>query len=73
MDTEIIITSIDDVILYLNDIVEYVDSLLYYWNGHEVYDMTEIMYSLLSISEIVETIKHYLYQKEMMDNEENAE
>lgn len=63
MDNEMIIVDDYDLFLYLDDIVTYVDSILFYHNGNYDSDLDEILMYLSSIEEIVEEIKKYLYEK----------
>ena len=60
--------NLDDLILYLDDINSYVDSILYYHtcslNVRQELDLTEILMYLSTVSEIIQDIKNYLYSKE---------
>ena len=60
--------NLDDVILYLDDINSYVDSILYYHtcplDVRQELDLTEILMYLSAIPEIIQDIKSYLYSKE---------
>ena len=48
-------------ILYLNDINEYVTSILFYHNnGYSNLDLTEILMYLSSVDEIIKAIINYL-------------
>lgn len=55
------IKSSTELILYLNDINEYVNSILLYHNGgYNNLDLTEILMYLSSVDEIIKTIINYL-------------
>ena len=60
--------NLNDVILYLDDITLYVNSILYYYtcplNVKEELDLKEILMYLSTIPEIIQDIKNYLYSKE---------
>ena len=60
MNNEITICSNDDLLLYLDDISEFVNSILLYHNGYDKLDLDEILTNLSSISEIVEAIKQFI-------------
>lgn len=59
MDNECIVNSLNDVILYLNSINEYVSSILLYHQGF-VLDLNEIIMYLSSVDEIINAINNYL-------------
>lgn len=54
--------------MYLDDITEYVNSILYYHfsplDTKQKIDIEEILMYLSSVPEIIEDIKNYLYSKE---------
>ena len=60
MNSEITIYSIDELILYLDDINEYVNSILLYHNGYDKLDLDEILMYLSCGSEIIEAIKQFI-------------
>ena len=60
MNSEITIYSIDELILYLDDINEYVNSILLYHNGYDKLDLDEILMYLSCVSEIIEAIKQFI-------------
>ena len=63
MKYTISIDNIDDFILYLDDIDNYVDSILYY---HQDYnnnlDLIELLSYLYSVHEIIENLKLFIYE-----------
>lgn len=62
------ITNFDDLIMYLDDIDSYVNSILYYHscslNVRQELDLQEILMYLSCVPEIIQDIKDYLYSKE---------
>lgn len=60
MNNEITIYSIDELKLYLDDIDEYVNSILLYHSGYDKLDLNEILMYLSSVSEIIEAIKKFI-------------
>lgn len=60
MKKEMIITSLYDLFLYLDDIKDYVDSILYYHLENKNADLDEILMYLSSVDEIIEAIKEYI-------------
>ena len=63
MDYSMSISGFDDIILYLNDIDNYVNSILYYHNDYnENLDLKEILMYLSGVHEIIENLKLYLYE-----------
>ena len=54
------ISSFDDLFLYLDDIDEYVNSILLYHNGYDCLDIDEILMYLSCVSEIIESIKKFI-------------
>ena len=62
MKYTISIDNLDDFILYLDDIDNYVDSILYY---HQDYnnnlDLIELLSYLYSVHEIIENLKLFIY------------
>lgn len=60
MDKTISIYSLEELILYLNDINEYVNSILLYHCGYNELDLEEILIYLSCVNEIIEAIKVYL-------------
>ena len=60
MNNEIVIYSIDELKLYLDDIDEYVNSILLYHSGYDKLDLNEILMYLSSVSEIIEAIKKFI-------------
>lgn len=60
MNGEIKINSINELILYLDDIDEYVNSILLYHNGYDKLDLDEILMYLSCVSEIIESIKLFI-------------
>ena len=60
MNNEIIINSIDELTLYLDDIDEYVNSILLYHNGYDKLDLDEILMYLSCVSEIIDAIKQFI-------------
>ena len=60
MNNEITIYSIDELKLYLDDIDEYVNSILLYHSGYDKLDLNEILMCLSSVSEIIEAIKKFI-------------
>ena len=60
MNHEITITSLHELNLYLDDINEYVNSILLYHNGYNNLDLEEILMYLSCVSEIIETIKEFI-------------
>ena len=63
MDYSMSISGFDDIILYLNDIDNYVNSILYYHNDYnENLDLNEILMYLSGVHEIIENLKLYLYE-----------
>lgn len=63
MKYTISIDNLDDFILYLDDIDNYVDSILYY---HQDYnnnlDLIELLSYLSSVHEIIENLKLFIYE-----------
>lgn len=63
MKYTISIDNLDDFILYLDDIDNYVDSILYY---HQDYnnnlDLIELLSYLYSVHEIIENLKLFIYE-----------
>ncbi len=57
--------NIEDIIMYLDDINSYVNSILYYHScsskEKKELDIKEILMYLSSVSEIIQDIKNYLY------------
>lgn len=57
--------NLEDIILYLNDIDNYVNSILFYHScssdRKKELDLEEILMYLSSIPEIIQDIKDYLY------------
>lgn len=62
MNYTIVIDDINHFILYLNDIDNYVNSILNYHNGYEA-DLDEILMYLSCIHEIIENLKLFIYEK----------
>lgn len=60
MEKEITIISFYDLFLYLDDIKDYIDSILYYHYENSNADLNEILMYLSSVDEIIEAIKEYL-------------
>ena len=60
MDETIEIYSTEEFFLYLNDINEYVNSILLYHCENNELDLKEILMYLSSIDEIIDAIKIYL-------------
>lgn len=60
MNKTITIYSPEELILYLNDINEYVNSILLYHCGNNELDLEEILIYLSSVNEIINAIKNYL-------------
>lgn len=62
------LNNLNDIILYLDDINSYVNSILYYYtcpsNVRQELNLTEILMYLSAIPEIIQDIKSYLYSKE---------
>lgn len=58
------IISYSDLLLYLDDINEYVNSILLFHNGYDWLDLNEILMYLSCVDEIIDAIKLYL-EKEM--------
>ena len=55
-----VIASFDDLFFYLDDIDEYVNSILLYHNGYNYLDIDEILMYLSCVSEIIESIKKFI-------------
>ena len=70
MKYTISIDNLDDFILYLDDIDNYVDSILFY---HQDYDNTlhliELLSYLSSVHEIIENLKLFIYEN-LYENKE---
>lgn len=62
MNYTIVIDDINHFILYLNDIDNYVNSILNYYNGYDA-DLDEILMHLACIHEIIENLKLFIYEK----------
>ena len=60
MNNEIIIYSINELELYLDDINEYVNSILLYHYGYDKLDSDEILMYLSSVNEIIKAIKQFI-------------
>lgn len=58
------IISYSDLLLYLDDINEYVNSILLFHNSYDWLDLNEILMYLSGVNEIIDAIKLYL-DKEM--------
>ena len=61
MDYTMIIDDLNHFILYLDDIDNYVNSILNYHNGYEA-DLSEILMYLSCVHEIIENLKLFLYE-----------
>ncbi len=48
---------------YLDDIVEYVNSIILYHNGYKCLDLDEILFYLSTIEELVDNIKLFLLEE----------
>ena len=74
MKYTISIDNLDDFILYLDDIDNYVDSILYY---HQDYnnnlDLIELLSYLSSVHEIIENLKLFIYENLYENKEWNNE
>jgi len=74
MKYTISIDNLDDFILYLDDIDNYVDSILYY---HQDYnnnlDLIELLSYLYSVHEIIENLKLFIYENLYESKEWNNE
>lgn len=74
MKYTISIDNLDDFILYLDDIDNYVDSILYY---HQDYnnnlDLIELLSYLSSVHEIIENLKLFIYENLYESKEWNNE
>lgn len=63
MKYTIVLDSFNDIILYLGDIDNYVNSILYYHKYYnENLDLSEILMYLSFVHEIIENLKLYLYE-----------
>lgn len=56
------IVSFNDLFLYLDDIDEYVNSILLYHYGYNL-DLNEILMHLSCVSEIINAIKEFICEK----------
>lgn len=60
MSDKTTIISFNDLFLYLDDINEYVNSILLYHCGYKDLDLKEILTYLASIDEIIGSIKQFI-------------
>lgn len=57
------IVSFNDLFLYLDDIDEYVNSILLYHYSYNNLDLNEILMHLSCVSEIINAIKEFICEK----------
>ena len=63
MKYTISIDNLDDFILYLDDIDNYVDSILFYHQDYDNnLDLIELLSYLSSVHEIIENLKLFIYE-----------
>lgn len=63
MKYTISIDNLDDFILYLDDIDNYVDSILFYHQDYDNnLDLIELLSYLYSVHEIIENLKLFIYE-----------
>ena len=63
MKYTISIDNLDDFILYLDDIDNYVDSILFYHQDYDnTLDLIELLSYLSSVHEIIENLKLFIYE-----------
>lgn len=60
MDNEIVINSLYDLFLYLDDINGYVNSILYYHYINPNIDLDEILMYLSCVDGIIDAVKNYI-------------
>lgn len=63
MSNKTTIVSFNDLFLYLDDINQYVNSILLYHQGYNNLDLDEILIYLSCVSEIIEDIKKFICEK----------
>ena len=74
MKYTISIDNLDDFILYLDDIDNYVDSILYYHQDYDNnLDLIELLSYLSSVHEIIENLKLFIYENLYESKEWNNE
>ena len=74
MKYTISIDNLDDFILYLDDIDNYVDSILYYHQDDDNnLDLIELLSYLSSVHEIIENLKLFIYENLYENKEWNNE
>lgn len=70
MKYTISIDNLDDFILYLDDIDNYVDSILFYHQDYDNnLDLIELLSYLSSVHEIIENLKLFIYEN-LYENKE---
>lgn len=60
MNNHVTIASTEELFLYLDDINEYINSLLLYHHGYDSLDLDEILTYLSCVNEIIESIKEFI-------------
>ena len=74
MKYTISIDNLDDFILYLDDIDNYVDSILFYHQDYDNnLDLIELLSYLSSVHEIIENLKLFIYENLYENKEWNNE
>lgn len=74
MKYTISIDNLDDFILYLDDIDNYVDSILFYHQDYDNnLDLIELLSYLYSVHEIIENLKLFIYENLYESKEWNNE
>ena len=74
MKYTISIDNLDDFVLYLDDIDNYVDSILYYHQDYDNnLDLIELLSYLSSVHEIIENLKLFIYENLYESKEWNNE
>lgn len=74
MKYTISIDNLDDFVLYLDDIDNYVDSILYYHQDYDNnLDLIELLSYLSSVHEIIENLKLFIYENLYENKEWNNE
>ena len=63
MTNQLIITSVEELFLCLDDINEYVNSIILYHYGHKDIDLREILSYLSWVDKTTESIKKFIFEK----------
>ena len=63
INKELTIYKKENILLYLEDIQEYVNSILLYHNGYNNLELEEILMYLSSVDELIQNIKDYIINK----------